>query len=128
MVADNANIAIANNIKSHTEFQLAYLHLTLACSKVEVKIMYNSTVNISQTVTDRTNIVNKSKVACGLSIVGFKFDLGLLQRSIPKLSRLVARLCTANKRLDLEVPILHTHMDVDKVRASANCHPNRQRR
>ena len=69
--------------------------------------MYNSTVNISQTVTDRTNIViaHKQKVACGLSIAGFKFDLGLLQRSTPQLTRCVARLCTANKRLNLEVPI-----------------------
>ena len=41
--------------------------------------MYSSTVNISQIVTDRANIAiaNKQKVAYGLTITGFKFDLGL---------------------------------------------------
>ena len=67
-------------MKSPIGVRLVYLHLTLAHSKlkVKVKVKHISTVNISQTVTDRTNIViaNTQDVANWLSIGVFKSDLG----------------------------------------------------
>ena len=49
---------LPTHIKSHVAFRLAYIHLTLAHSK---GYDHMSTVNISQTVTDRANIVTANK-------------------------------------------------------------------
>ena len=54
MVIDRANVAIADKYEV-AYCLLAYLHFTVL--KVKVKVMYNSTVNISKTVTDKANIV-----------------------------------------------------------------------
>ena len=64
-------------------FRLAYLHLTLAHSKVQSH-MHIFTADISQTVTDKTNgasIANIYEVAYGLSIGIFAFDLEPFERS-----------------------------------------------
>ena len=64
---------MVNKYKLAYGLPIAYAHLTLPILKVKVKVMHISTVDISQTATDKANtaIGNKQKVACGLSIGRF---------------------------------------------------------
>ena len=75
---DRQTLLLPTNRTSHMAFPLAYLYLALAHSKGQGHAHF--TENILQIITDRANIAitNKYKVACGLSIGIFTFDLGPL--------------------------------------------------
>ena len=74
-------LLLLSNVKSHMGFRLAYLNLTLICSKI--KVMHIFTANISKMVTDMANITIDIRydVACELSIGIYRVDLGQFQRS-----------------------------------------------
>ena len=76
---DRIIIALANTEKSRMRsFDWHILMLPWLILEVKVTDVHISTVNMSQMVTDGANVVigNKEKLACGLSISIFAFDVG----------------------------------------------------
>ena len=66
-------------MKSHMDYQLAYLDLTLVNSKDQGHAHAHFDCEYLKMVTDVTfiTIASKYDVACGLSISIFKVDLGV---------------------------------------------------
>ena len=62
-------LILPRNRKSNMVFRLAYLHLTSAHLKVKVKVVHISTVNISQTRTDKVSVTIALNI---MSHVGFR--------------------------------------------------------
>ena len=96
---------------SHFVWRIHVFHWHIL--KFTVKGMHISIANFFQTVTDMANIaiVNKQRVTRTFQLPDLQFDLGLFCRPTRQLERCALRLCTPNKRLDLEVLIVwHTCM------------------
>ena len=95
MMTDGANNAITKYIMSNIVFPLTYLHFTLAGQgHVQFHCQYLANSDRQANIA----IANKQKVACGLSITGFKLvlvfskgQLGSLNGVIPKYFGLLIR-------------------------------------
>ena len=92
-VIGRTNIAILTHRKLHVAFRLAFLHLTLAHSKCQGKghAHFDCQYLANGDRYGKHCYCIKWKVACGVSISKFKFDLGLFNRSTARLERYVAR-------------------------------------